>query len=103
MDSIRVETSLTPPHLPLVGGLWQKVRGQAHDLVVFYVNRLAGAQNVFNREIVAALSALVSDLDRGSRADFQDELAMLRAEVAALGAQVVQLQKPTSDSGRHPE
>lgn len=92
MDTIRVEPSLTPPHLPLIGGLWQKARGQVHNLVVFYANRLAGVQGVFNREIVAALSALVTDLDRGGQADFGGEIAALRKEVDALRAQVAALQ-----------
>ena len=88
MESIRVHPTLASPHLPLVGGLWQKVRGQAHALVVFYVNRLAGLQGVFNREVVAILSVLVRDLDRGGRADSQGEIAALRAEVAELRAEV---------------
>lgn len=103
MDAIHVQPALTPPHLPLIGGLWQKVRGQAHALAVFYVNRLAGLQGVFNREILAALSALVGDLDRGGRADPGGDVASLRAEVAALRAQVERLQKPATDPGRHPE
>jgi len=103
MNSLHVQPSLSPPHLPLVGHLWQKVRARAHDLVLFYVNRLAGAQSMFNREIVAALSTLVSDLDRGGRADLQGEIAALRDEVASLRAQVAQLQKSTINSGHHPE
>jgi len=88
MDSIHVQPALTPPHLPLIGGLWQKVRIQAHSLVVFYVNRLAGLQGVFNREAVAALTVLVRDLDSGGRADSRGEIAALRAEVSALRAEV---------------
>jgi hypothetical protein len=88
MDSIQIQPALTPPHLPLIGGLWQKVRRQAHDLVVFYVNRLAGTQGVFNRAIMEALTALVSDLDRGGRANSEAEIAELRAELQALRAEV---------------
>ena len=50
MESVYVRPFLTPPHLPLIGSLWQKVRAAAHDLVVFYVNRLAGVQAAFNRD-----------------------------------------------------
>jgi hypothetical protein len=103
LDSIYVEPSLTPPHPPLVGGLLQKVRVQAHELVVFYVNRLAGLQAVFNREIVAALSALAGDLDRGGRADLEDEIAELREEVAGLRIQVDRLLRQTTDSEHHLE
>jgi hypothetical protein len=103
MESIRVHPTLTPPHLPLVGGLWQKVRGQAHALVVFYVNRLAGLQGVFNREVVAALAALVRDLDRDGRADYRGEIAALRGEVVALRIQVERLKQSTTESGRQSE
>ena len=84
LGSIHVQPVLTPPHLPLIGGIWQKVRGQAHALVVFYVNRLAGLQGAFNREMVTVLSGLVRDLDRGGRADLEAEMALLRAELGAL-------------------
>jgi hypothetical protein len=99
MGSIHVQSALTPPHMPLIGGLWQKVRKQAHALVVFYVNRLAGLQGVFNREIVTALSVLVRDLDRGGRADSRAEIAVLRAELGALRAEVDALKARTVKGG----
>ena len=88
MGAISVQPFLSPPHIPIIGGLWQRVRHAAHQLVVFYVNRLAGAQVTFNREIVGALTALVRDLDRGGRANPDAEIAALRAEVCALRAEV---------------
>ncbi len=91
LDTVRVEPFLSPPHLPLIGGVWQKVRRPAHDLAVYYVNRLAGVQAVFNREIVAALRGLVADLDRGGSADLGEEIAALRREVAALRREVAAL------------
>jgi hypothetical protein len=99
IDSIHVQPSLTPPHMPLIGSLWQKVRVQAHDLVVFYVNRLAGAQGAFNREIAGALTALVSDLDRGGRANPEAEIAVLRAELRALRAEVDALKASAPECG----
>jgi hypothetical protein len=99
MGSIYVQPALTPPHLPLIGGLWQKVRGQAHALVVFYVNRLAGLQGVFNREVVAALSVLVRDLDRGGRANPETEIAVLRVELGALRAELDALKMGATKGG----
>lgn len=87
-DAISLEVSLTPSSLPLLGGLWQRARMAAHQLVVFYVNRLAGAQAAFNREIVAGLTALVRDLEHGESAALEAEVARLRAEVQALRAEV---------------
>lgn len=88
MGSIYVKPFLTPPHLPVIGGLWQRMRSAAHELVVFYVNRLAGAQAAFNREVVACLNALVEDLDTGGRANLQSEIVALREEVKSLRAQL---------------
>lgn len=92
LDTVRVEPFLSPLRLPLIGDVWQKVRRPAHDLVIYYVNRLAGAQAAFNREIVTALRGLVADLDRGGAADPAEEIAALRREVAALRQQVAALQ-----------
>jgi len=92
LDAVRVEPFLAPSQLPLIGGAWQKARRLAHDLVVYYVNRLAGAQGAFNRQITAALTALITDLDRGGRADLAAEVALLRDDTAALKAQVSALQ-----------
>ncbi|MCS7220896.1 MAG: hypothetical protein RML36_14525 [Anaerolineae bacterium] len=95
-DAIAVELSLTPFSLPLLGGLWQKARMAAHRLVVFYVNRLAGSQAAFNREIVAGLIALVRDLERDEPAALEAEVARLRTEVQALQAEVAALRKRLS-------
>lgn len=103
MDTIRVEPFVSPAHLPVVGGVWQKARGLAHGLVVYYVNRLAGVQGVFNREITAAVTALVADLDRGGRADAEDDMLALRAELAALKAQVADLEATSAHPDRSPE
>jgi hypothetical protein len=99
MGAISVEPFLSPPHIPIVGGLWQRVRLAAHQLVVFYVNRLAGAQGTFNREIAGALTALVHDLDRGGRANPEADLATLRAEMRALRAEVEALKTNTPGHG----
>lgn len=102
MDTIRVAPFVSPAHLPVVGGVLQKARRLAHDLVVYYVNRLAGAQSVFNRQIAAALIALVADLDRGGQANPKDDIVALRKEVAALRSQVAALEATSVHSSRSP-
>jgi hypothetical protein len=97
MGAISVQPFLSPSHIPIIGGLWQRVRLAAHQLVVFYVNRLAGAQGTFNREIVGALTALVHDLDRGGRVNPDTEIAALRAEVRALRVEVDALKANASE------
>jgi hypothetical protein len=102
LDTVRVELSLSPPHLPLIGGAWQKARRLAHDLVVYYVNRLAGAQGVFNREIVTALRGLVADLDRGGPADSSEEIAELRREITTLRDQLAALRSQSIAASSDP-
>jgi hypothetical protein len=99
MGAISVRPFLSPAHIPIIGGLWQRVRLAAHQLVIFYVNRLAGAQGTFNREIVGALIALIHDLDRGGRVNPDTEIAALRAEVRALRAEVDALKSNTRGHG----
>jgi len=92
MSSVYVKPFLTSVTLPLLGPLWQRIRAAFHDLVVFYVNRLAGAQVTFNRALTAGLIALVRDLDKGGRADPSQELANLRGEMEALRGKVAALE-----------
>ena len=99
MGAISVQPFLSPPHIPIVGGLWQRVRLTAHQLVVFYVNRLAGAQGAFNREIAGVVTALVHDLDRGGRANPDAAIVALRAEVSALRAEVDALKADAPERG----
>ena len=99
IGAISVQPFLSPPHILVIGGLWQRARLAAHQLVVFYVNRLAGAQGTFNREIVGALTALIHDLDRGGRVNLDTEIAALRAEVRALRAEVDALKSNTRGHG----
>jgi uncharacterized protein YlxW (UPF0749 family) len=91
-DAIAVELSLAPSSLPLLGSLWQRARMAAHQLVVFYVNRLAGAQAAFNRELLAALIALVREVERSEPTRLEAEVAKLQAEVQALRTEIQALQ-----------
>jgi hypothetical protein len=92
-DSVHVAPFLTPARTPVIGGLWQRIRASAHALVVFYVNRHAGAQVAFNREITSGLRELVEDLDEDGGPANAVEVAALRAEVRALRARLDQLEK----------
>ena len=75
-DKVGVEMALTESRLPLVGGLVQRLRTALHELVLFYVNRLAARQIRFNEQTARALTILVRDLEA--------EIADLRARVTAL-------------------
>ncbi|MER3543082.1 MAG: hypothetical protein C4311_00400 [Chloroflexota bacterium] len=84
-DKAYVSLDLTPTRLPLVGGLWQRLRRAAHNLVIFYVNRLGAAQIAFNRHAVRVLNEIVRSLDED---EMLERVARLEREVAELRAQL---------------
>ena len=45
--------------LPVLGWLWRRIRAQAHQLVLFYVNRQAAQAAQINQELLAALTELM--------------------------------------------
>lgn len=77
-DKIPLEMVLVDTRLPLAGRLVQRVRSALHELVLFYVNRLAARQVRFNEQTARALALLVRDLEA--------EVRDLRARLAAVEA-----------------
>ncbi len=87
-DKVGVEMALTESRLPLVGGLVQRLRAALHELVLFYVNRLAARQIRVNEQTARALTILVRDLE---------------AEIADLHARVTALEGDRSSKQRTPK
>lgn len=77
-DKVNVDMALTETRLPLFGGLAQRLRSALHELVLFYVNRLATRQTRFNYETARASAMLVRDLE--------EEIRDLRTRVHAIEA-----------------
>lgn len=67
---------------PGVGKVWAGVREQAHQLVLYYVNRSVSHQTSVNREIIGVLNKLTE-----INVQQQREIARLQQEVAALRAE----------------
>ena len=65
--------------IPLLGRLWQLVRGGAHQLVLFYVNRAVAQQTGVNRHLVSALNRMTVLVEQQQRT-----IDQLQAEVDAL-------------------
>ncbi len=59
---------------PLVGKLWQRIRGQVHELILFYVNRSVRDQTQLNNELISTLNELTRTVDAQ-----QAEIERLRA------------------------
>jgi ABC-type polysaccharide/polyol phosphate export permease len=65
--------------IPVLGRLWQLIRGGAHTLVLFYVNRAVSHQTMTNNYLVSVLNRLTVVVEEQQRT-----IAKLQAEVAAL-------------------
>jgi len=78
-DKIPVEMALVDERLPVVGRLVRRVRAALHELVLFYVNRLAVRQVRFNEQTARALALLVRDLEAELR-DLRARLVQMEAE-----------------------
>ncbi len=87
-DQTFVAPYLTPVNIPLLGRLWQRVRGLAHALVVFYVNRAAEAQARINASVVRVLNGIVSSIDADQT---PERVERLEKRVAELERQLKEL------------
>ncbi len=101
-DGITVKKYVSPRSVPLVGKLVQRLRGVAHDLVIYYVNMLGSRQMLFNGALVHLLNSLMEGLEQDAAHNAQ-ELAALQAQVRALRAQVAELQQARGVISDHVE
>ena len=53
--------------LPLVGKLWARLRGEVHNLVLFYVNRAVTQQVNVNRYLVSVVNRLTAENEAQER------------------------------------
>jgi hypothetical protein len=79
---IGVDASLAPSpatQLPILGRLWKQIRREAHNLVLFYVGKLAQRQVAVNRHLVSTLNRMAVQM-QGQ----QKELQSLHEEIERL-------------------
>jgi hypothetical protein len=69
--------------IPLLGSLWSMIREQAHQLVLYYVNRHISHQTAVNREIISVLNKSESIILKQQRAiiRLQNDVYMLRQQL----------------------
>lgn len=84
---IGVEVSLAPSpatQLPFLGRLWQRVRREAHNLVLFYLGKLVQRQVRVNRHLVSVLNRMTVRLQEQQREiqRLNEELRQLREQAA---------------------
>jgi hypothetical protein len=76
------DVQLSPAtRVPILGRIWSLVRRQAHELVLFYVNRNIEHQVTVNQQIVSALNLLTASLEEQRRLtlEMQKEIEALRS------------------------
>lgn len=66
-----------PVSIPIFGRLWRKIRQQFHQLVLYYVNRSAARQAVFNYHVHITLRGLIDDVEAYVRSTDDDHAPAL--------------------------
>ncbi|MFZ0546353.1 MAG: hypothetical protein WAM60_12990 [Candidatus Promineifilaceae bacterium] len=63
-DVSTVELHVTRIPVPIIGSIIEKLRQKLHELVLFYVNKLAAEQAEVNEHLLSALSILSQELEQ---------------------------------------
>jgi hypothetical protein len=82
---IGTELSLAPSpatRFPILGRLWRHIRQEAHNLVLYYVGKLARQQLAVNRHMVSVLNQLTAQTQ-----EQQHELRTLREQITSQRAE----------------
>lgn len=66
-DQIGVRMHVTKVNVPLIGSLLENFRSKLHELVLFYVNKLAAEQIQFNAHILQAVNLLAQEMEKEER------------------------------------
>jgi len=53
--------------IPILGPIWDRIRREAHNLVLFYVNKLAQRQVAVNRHLVSTLNRMAVQIQEQQR------------------------------------
>lgn len=67
-DQIGVKLFVSKSTLPLVGPIIDKVRYKLHELVLFYVNKMAAEQIQFNTHMLQTVNLLAQELEKETHA-----------------------------------
>lgn len=69
--------------VPILGSLWSTIREQAHQLVLYYVNRQVSHQMSINREMISVLNRAEGVILKQQRAimTLQNDVYLLRREL----------------------
>lgn len=70
--------------VPILGSLWKMIRGQVHELILFYVNRIVSYETQLDNHIISSLNELtrVIQLQQEEIESLRDELENSREDLA---------------------
>lgn len=63
-DVSEVKLQVTPVPVPIIGSLVNRFRQKFHELVLFYINKLAVEQADFNEHLLNAVTILSHEVER---------------------------------------
>ena len=63
-DRLTLQPEIAPSTVPLIGPLLDRLRRPLHQLVIFYVNRLAVQQMTLNRHLLRTVDLLAREVER---------------------------------------
>lgn len=69
--------------VPILGSLWRLIRQEAHNLVLFYVNRALSHDVEIHRHMISVDNSLTAELQRQQRIiiELKDEVESLRSQI----------------------
>jgi len=84
-----VTVNVRDERLPLVNALWNRLKTAFHEVIVLYVNGLAGRQTTFNVAATRLIVTLIRSLEERDRRlqSLEDEVRELRAQYQSLQAE----------------
>lgn len=80
---LHVELQLTTTPIPVLGRVIDRLRRSLHGLVLFYTNQNTARQSALNKQLFAAMAALIQDLEQ-RESQHQADIATLQEKVAQL-------------------
>jgi len=86
-----IEPDLAPSpttQTPVLGRLWGRIRGEMHNLVLFYVNRSVSDQNRLNINLVSVMNEMTRVIQNQ-----EAEIEILRADIQRLIGEAEQVSR----------
>lgn len=88
-DQIWIDSNLILSTIPLLGQLINRIKQELHNLVIYYVNLMAGIQVTFNEHILRVVNSVV---EKSSQDHTQSDIVKLQNRIVELEQRLTQLE-----------